>query len=147
MRGGTPSSTSAPTGRPSHTNAQYNHIIHTSHGQIERGEEHVGAEGVGLLRDAQVSHVFGDNRPASREGDGERDGDGERGKGGSGSGNVGGFSELCVIDTASFEQTMLFWQSVAVDRAGHSGDRRSAEDVCHAKCDECECASTLCASI
>ena len=47
---------------------------------------------------------------------------------------VGGFYELCDIDCASCEQKMLFWQSVVVDKSEHSGDRRSAKDVCHEKC-------------
>ena len=28
---------------------------------------------------------------------------------------------------------MLLWQSVVVDKSEHSGDRRSAKDVCHEK--------------
>ena len=38
------------------------------------------------------------------------------------------------VDCVSFEQKMLFWQSVVVDKSEHSGDRRLAKDVCHEKC-------------
>ena len=48
-----------------------------------------------------------------------------------GSGNCGGgFSELCDVACASFEQKMLFWQSVVVDKSEHICDRRSAKYVC-----------------
>ena len=74
----------------------------------------------------------------------QRDGDGGKREekrdlrvaSGSGSGNcAGGLSELCDVDCASFEQQMLFWQNVAVDKSEHIGvgDRRLAKDVCHEK--------------
>ena len=37
-----------------------------------------------------------------------------------GSGNDGGFSEMCDTDTASFEQKLLLLQSVAVDTSKHT---------------------------
>ena len=81
------SSLSAAPRRPSHTNVLI-HTYDTRHEQIEGGDEHEGAEGVFVLRDAQVSHLFCNDRPASREGDGERKGDGERGNRGSELGDI-----------------------------------------------------------
>ena len=78
---------------------------------------------LGSGAEANVSDVLRETQRAQqqRDGEGGKREENERDlRVTSGSGNDGGFSEMCDIDTARFERKVLFWQSVAIDKSKHN---------------------------